>query len=95
MPSLFRVAGYRFFFWSNEGDPLEPVHIHVTDGQQAQNAPKIWVSYDKAEFAEEYPFLKDTDKKRILRIVNDNRDTIISAWIERFGDYTFYSQDND
>ena len=32
MPTVFRHLGYRFFFYSNEGDPREPVHIHVMGG---------------------------------------------------------------
>lgn len=36
MPLVFRWKGYRFHFFSNEGDPREPVHIHVTkDGADA------------------------------------------------------------
>ncbi len=29
MPVVFRAAGIRFHFFSNEGDPREPVHIHA------------------------------------------------------------------
>ncbi len=29
MPVVLRYQGYKFFFYSNEGNPLEPVHIHV------------------------------------------------------------------
>jgi hypothetical protein len=29
MPVVFRHKGFRFLFYSNEGDPREPVHIHV------------------------------------------------------------------
>lgn len=29
MPTVFRHDGFRFFLYSNEGSPLEPVHIHV------------------------------------------------------------------
>jgi hypothetical protein len=32
MPVVFRQSGYRFFFYSNEGDPREPIHIHVMKG---------------------------------------------------------------
>ena len=40
MPTVFRHLGFRFFFYSNEGDPREPVHVHVMkDGGEA----KIWV----------------------------------------------------
>ncbi|WBX83457.1 DUF4160 domain-containing protein [Sphingosinicella microcystinivorans] len=37
MPVVFRHQGYRFHFFSNEGNPREPVHIHVTrDGADAR-----------------------------------------------------------
>jgi len=40
MPTVFRHLGFRFFFHSNEGDPREPVHIHVMkDGGEA----KFWL----------------------------------------------------
>ena len=29
MPTVFRIDGFRFFFYSNEGNPREPVHVHV------------------------------------------------------------------
>ncbi|MBN2702722.1 MAG: DUF4160 domain-containing protein [Pontiellaceae bacterium] len=35
MPVVFRYRGYRFFFYSNEGAPLEPLHIHVQKGAAA------------------------------------------------------------
>ena len=42
MPSLFLVAGYRVFFWSNELG--EPVHVHVCKGAPSPNATKIWLT---------------------------------------------------
>ena len=29
MPKVFEINGFKFFFFSNEGNPLEPCHIHV------------------------------------------------------------------
>ncbi|MBO4628386.1 MAG: DUF4160 domain-containing protein [Treponema sp.] len=41
MPTVLNKKGYRFFFFSNEGNPLEPCHIHVRkNGALA----KFWVS---------------------------------------------------
>lgn len=40
MPVVFRDRGFRFFFYSNEGTPREPMHIHVEkDGDEA----KFWL----------------------------------------------------
>ena len=40
MPVVFRFGPYKFFFYSNEGDPREPVHIHVREGR---NVAKFWL----------------------------------------------------
>lgn len=49
MPVVFPHNGYRLFFYSNEGDPLEPVHIHVfKDGAEAKFGlqPEVNVAYN-------------------------------------------------
>ncbi len=40
MPEVFRFGSYKFFFYSNEGDPREPVHIHVREGR---SVAKFWL----------------------------------------------------
>lgn len=40
MPVVFRFNGIRFHFFSNEGDPREPLHIHA---QRAECLAKIWL----------------------------------------------------
>ena len=29
MPQLFKIGSYVVYFWINEQDPLEPVHVHI------------------------------------------------------------------
>lgn len=41
MPTIFRQNGYRFFFYSNEGNPREPLHVHVIKGDRQA---KIWIA---------------------------------------------------
>ena len=41
MPVVFRDGGLRYFFYSNEGLPREPRHIHVKGGGKDA---KIWRS---------------------------------------------------
>lgn len=37
MPVILRQEGYKFFFYANEGNPREPIHIHVRkDGMEAK-----------------------------------------------------------
>jgi len=40
MPVVFRMRGFGFFFYANEGTPREPIHIHVEKGE---NEAKFWV----------------------------------------------------
>ena len=41
MPQVFKVGSYWVYFWANENDPLEPVHVHVCQGAPNGNATKI------------------------------------------------------
>jgi hypothetical protein len=34
MPKILEWNGYKFFFFSNEGIPREPCHIHIRKGEQ-------------------------------------------------------------
>ncbi len=38
MPTILRINGFRFFFYSNEND--EPAHVHVEKGDAEG---KIWL----------------------------------------------------
>ena len=50
MPQIFRIGTYTVYFWSNEGVPLEPIHVHIAEGRASANgttapAPSaIWES---------------------------------------------------
>ncbi|MDD3185257.1 MAG: DUF4160 domain-containing protein [Anaerostipes sp.] len=44
MPQIFKIGSYWIYFWSNENDPLEPIHVHVAKGKPTSNATKIWIT---------------------------------------------------
>lgn len=48
MPAVFRWNGYRFHFFSNEGNPREPVHV-TKDRSTAKFwlHPEVNVAYNK------------------------------------------------
>ena len=43
MPQIFKLGSYNVYFWSNESCPLEPVHVHVSQGSPAESTTKIWI----------------------------------------------------
>ena len=41
MPQIFKIGKYIIYFWSNEGNPREPVHIHIAEEFPQENATKV------------------------------------------------------
>ena len=46
MPKLFSFGGLNIFIWTSEGRPLEPIHVHVSQGDMHPGSPKFWLSKD-------------------------------------------------
>lgn len=80
MPVVFRLKGYRFLFYSNEGDPREPQHIHVL---KAGIDAKFWL------WPEVVLAYNDGFDARTLRslseIIQERRNEISAAWDQHFG----------
>lgn len=75
MPKVFDWNGYRFHFFANEGDPREPVHIHIAQpGAEA----KFWL-YPEVELAYNRGFDARTIR-RLHDVVLERRDEIEGAW---------------
>ena len=46
MPQIFKIGSYWVYFWTNENEPLEPVHIHIAEDKPVPNATKVWITKD-------------------------------------------------
>lgn len=75
MPTLFILLGFRFFFWSNEH---EPVHVHISKGE---NGAKY--NIENMELVENFGFKKN-ELRLIESILEENKDIIIERWHEYF-----------
>jgi hypothetical protein len=80
MPVVLRYKGYRFFFYSNEGDPREPLHIHVRRGEAVA---KFWVA-PEVKLADSYG-MSGHELTELAQVVRDNREIIERTWNEFFG----------
>lgn len=79
MPVVFRWEGFRFHFFSNEGNPREPVHIHVS--RQGAKA-KFWLFPDV-----ELAYNRGLDArtiKRLQEVVEQRRSELEEAWNDYF-----------
>jgi hypothetical protein len=81
MPTVFRWKKYRFFFWSNEGIPLEPVHIHVEKGK-AEAEAVFWVG--SFVYLRENHGMKDHELTEIKKYITKKKSIIIEVWNEHF-----------
>lgn len=79
MPVALRVDGFRFLFYSNEGDPREPVHIDVLMGR---DEAKFWLLPETA-LAYNDGFNART-LNRIQKLVELHRDDLERTWHEHF-----------
>ena len=75
MPKVFEWNGYRFHFFANEGDPREPVHIHVRQGGADAKfwlRPDVVVAYNRG-FAPRV-------LTQLVNVIEQRRDLIESVW---------------
>lgn len=77
MPTVLRVRGYRFFFFTREG--TEPPHIHVEKGD---DYAKFWLR--PVRLGRSCGFLS-RHLREIRLIVEENEAMFEEKWRERFG----------
>ena len=80
MPVVFRYKGFRFFFYSNEGSPREPLHVHVRAGS---GEAKIWLD-PQVQVASSFGFDAGT-LRELVEVAQTNRVLIERTWHEYFG----------
>ena len=79
MPVILRFKGYIFFFYSNEGNPFEPAHIHV---RNAESEAKFWLE-PEISLARNDGF-NSKELKEIFVIVETHRTQFTEAWYDYF-----------
>jgi hypothetical protein len=76
-PTVLRIRGYRFYFFSRE----EPrAHVHV---QHAKGEAKFWLE-PRVELAKNYG-LTAGRINTALRAIQEHEDEIRAAWRKHFG----------
>ncbi|MGI9065088.1 MAG: DUF4160 domain-containing protein [Pyrinomonadaceae bacterium] len=76
MPTVLRVKGYRFFFFSLEGH--EPPHIHV---ESAERFAKFWLG--PVALAKSRGF-RSGELSEIQRLIEENLVLLEGRWHEHF-----------
>ena len=76
-PTVLRVRGFRFFFFSTEEERMH-VHVGCADGEA-----KFWLQ-PEIELANNYR-LSRSQLKRIESLIEEHYDELVAAWHEHFG----------
>ena len=77
MPIVFVKDGYKFFFYSNEH---EPIHVHVRHGDGE-------AVFDVEELVElrESQKMKMNELSKAQKLAREHRDMILEKWHEHHG----------
>lgn len=76
MPTILRTSGYRFFFFSREGN--EPMHIHI---EHADRYAKFWLN--PIQLAESDGF-RSGEISELRKLVQENKKLFEEKWNEYF-----------
>ncbi|MCR4377280.1 MAG: DUF4160 domain-containing protein [Rhodospirillales bacterium] len=79
MPTVLRQNGFRFFFYSDEGDPREPPHIHARRGRDEAKfwlCPGVFLAYNDGFDARTL--------SQLQKLIEQFRDEFERAWHEHF-----------
>ncbi len=74
MPTLLRIKGYRFFFFTREGN--EPAHIHV---DQAERYAKFWLT--PLQLTESKGF-RSGELGELKKLIEQNKEYFLEKWDE-------------
>ena len=91
MPQVFRVSNYLVYFWTNEGEPIEPIHVHITDGNPSANDTKIWItSTGRCLLSQNKSDIPSHKLNQLIKIIEGRHKEIINKWMDYFGEISYF-----
>lgn len=91
MPQVFKVGSYWVYFWTNENEPIEPIHVHIAKGKPAANATKVWITRKgKCLIANNNSRIPEHILRNIIRIIEARSVYVIEKWTEYFGQIEYF-----
>lgn len=91
MPQIFKIGSYVIYFWSNEGDPIEPIHIHVSEGVPQENATKIWLTQTgRCLLCHNNSHISQRKLRDIMDIIEARHTDIEKKWYQYFKQLHYY-----
>lgn len=80
MPTYFLRDGLRFFFYSNDH---EPIHVHVTKGKMGSEAHAKFATIPEVRLLENYRF-SAREISKAKEAIEERKESIIDMWNKHF-----------
>ncbi len=91
MPQIFKVGSYLIYFWSNENDPVEPIHVHVSEGVPSENSTKIWITQNgNCLLCNNKSHIPSRQLQDIMDVIEARHKEIEDRWFAYFKEIRFY-----
>lgn len=91
MPQVFKVGSYWVYFWANENNPLEPIHVHVSQGNPSSNSTKIWITKKGGcILCNNHSKIPEKALQNIMLVIEARSDEVIEKWKTFFGDIKYF-----
>ncbi len=91
MPQVFKVGSYWVYFWANENEPLEPIHVHVAEGAPTAGGTKIWITKTgKCLLCNNAGKIQERVLHNIMRIIEARSAEVVEKWVAFFGEISYY-----
>ena len=91
MPRIFRMESYWIYFWTNENKPVEPIHVHISQGNPSGNSTKVWItSYGGCVLANNNSHIPSHILRNIMDTISARSDEIVDKWIDYFDEINYY-----
>ncbi len=91
MPQIFRIGSYWIYFWTNENKPLEPIHVHISEGNPSSKATKVWITRSgKCYLCNNNSRIPERTLRNIMRIIEARSSEVIKKWLDHFGEIAYY-----
>ena len=91
MPQIFKIGSYWIYFWTNENKPLEPVHVHVSQGNPSANATKIWITQTgKCYLCNNNSKIPSHVLRNIMRMIEARNKEVVQKCYDYFGEIRYF-----
>ena len=72
MPTILKLRGYRFFFFSNEKG--EPPHVHI---EKSGKSAEVWLT---PVMLQKSGGFKPHEINEVLKLTQEHREELLEAW---------------